>query len=71
MVTVPGDTPVTTPVAAPTVPIAVAVLVHVPPAVPSASVVVDPMHTPSDPVIFAGSGFTVTAALTKHPVGKV
>src|SRR5665647_2384158 len=68
---VPPDTPVTTPVPATTVATAGVALLHVPPAVASANVVVKPTHTFVVPVITAGKGLTVTVVVTKHPVGKV
>ena len=58
MVTVPAATPVTTPVDEPTVAKPVLLLLHVPPVVAQASVVVAPSHTVSVPVI--GNGFTLT-----------
>jgi len=71
MTEVPPDTPVTTPVPATTVAIAGVALLHVPPAVASANVLVKPMHTVVVPVITAGNGLTVTVAVLKQPVGKV
>ena len=68
---VPDDTPVTTPVAGSTVATAGVALLHVPPAVASPNVVVDPTHTERVPVIAAGNGLTVTVAVREHPVGKV
>ena len=58
---VPPDTPVTTPVPATTVATAGVALLHVPPAVASASVVVEAWHTVVVPVMTAGNGLTVTA----------
>ena len=46
-------------------------LLHVPPAVALLSVVVEPTHTLVVPVMAAGSGLTVTVAVTAHPVGIV
>jgi hypothetical protein len=48
--------------------LAVLLLIHTPPGVMLASVVCDPSHTCSVPVIGAGSGFTVSARTVKHPV---
>jgi hypothetical protein len=53
---VPADTPVTTPEVLLTVAIAVAPLLHVPPDMELASVVVSPIHTLAEPVIAEGSG---------------
>lgn len=60
-------TPVTTPPAS-TVAIAVLLLVHVPPVVVLASEVVVPTQPVADPVIAAGSAFTVTSVITVQPV---
>jgi hypothetical protein len=67
---VPAETPVTTPVASIVATAGVALL-HVPPAVASVRVVVDPMQTVSVPPIAAGKGLTVTVAVTRQPVGNV
>ena len=67
---VPPDTPVTTPTALIVATAGVALL-HVPPAVASARVVVEAWHTVVVPVITAGNGLTVTVVVTKQPVGKV
>ena len=48
--------------------VALELLLHVPPVVASASVVVEPTHTDAVPVIAAGSGFTVTIAFDWQPV---
>jgi len=70
MIELPAVTPVTTP---PAVIVATAgvPLLHIPSAVASLKVVVDPTHTLVVPVIAAGKGFTVTVVVTAHPVGKV
>ena len=65
------ETPVTTPVPATTVATAGVALLHVPPAVASANVVVKVAHTLVVPVITAGNGLTVTVAVLKQPVGKI
>lgn len=69
MVAVPAATPDTTPVDEPMVAIVVGVLLHVPPPVASASVVVAPAHNDIVPVMPAGEALTVTAVVTKlvHP----
>lgn len=54
MVTVPEDTPVTTPLPS-TLAIAALAVLHVPPNVASASVVVPFTHTDDDPVMAAGA----------------
>jgi hypothetical protein len=59
---VPAVTPVTTP-AADTVATAGVVDVHVPPATPSESDVVEPAHTVSVPVIAPGAELTVRVAV--------
>ncbi len=70
MAAVPDATPLTIPVE-PTVAIPVAVLLHVPPVVASASVVVALLHKVRLPVIAAGNGLTVTTAVMIQPVGAV
>lgn len=67
IVAVPAETPVTTPVPEPTVAIPVAEELHVPPDVPSLSVVVEPAHIAALPVMDAGNAFTVTVVLAVHP----
>lgn len=67
----PGDTPYTTPPIAVTVATPIAALLHVPGVVASVSVVVCPWHTCSVPDIGAGIEFTVTTAVTLHPVPSV
>ncbi len=62
---VPALTPVTTPDT--TVATPPALLVHVPPLVVEARVVVDPTHTDAVPVIAAGGAFTVTVVDVVQP----
>lgn len=71
MVAVPAETPLTTPVEEPTVATAVLLLLQVVVPDASPSVVEPPTHSVRVPVIAAGSGFMVTAAVVKHPVGNV
>ena len=52
----------------PIVAIAVLLLLHVPPTVASARVVVKPGQTVVVPVIAAGNAFTVIVAVALHPV---
>ena len=66
----PVAAPVTTP-AISTGAIEELLLLHVPLAVASFNAVIDPRHTPREPVIGAGNGFTVTDAVAIQPVGKV
>ena len=66
MLTVPAATPVTTPVLF-TVAVAVLALLHEPPVVVHARVVVVPGHTLAVPVMVAGVWFTVTVAHDAHP----
>lgn len=63
MVAVPEAMPVTTPVDAPTVATEGLLLLHVPPAVASANVTVDPIHTAVLPLIADGRALTVNAAV--------
>ena len=58
--------PVTTPVVAPT-PAAPAPALHVPPAVTSLMVVVNPAHKVATPLIDDGSGFTVISVVATQP----
>ena len=71
IVVLPADTPVTTPVEALIVAVAVFALVHTPPVVVLASVVVAPSHTDVVPVIAATTGraLIVTGVVTElvHP----
>jgi hypothetical protein len=82
IVVVPADTPPIASLAEPVVlpgadTLAISALAddHVPESVRevdvSESVVVKPWHTLSDPVMDTGSGFTVTAPVTKQPAGSV
>lgn len=64
----PAATPVTTPLDVPTVAIDDGAPLHVPPPIPSLSVVVRPTHTLNVPVIVDGSGFTLTVAVVAQPV---
>ena len=65
MVAVPVATPVTMPVE-PTVAVAGSLLLHEPPGVASANVVVAPMQTESEPVIAAGEVITVIVNVVVH-----
>ena len=67
MIDVPAETPVTIPVPDPTVATPVAELVHDPPLVAFASVVVAPIHADDTPVIVAGAAITVTIRLAALP----
>ena len=71
IVGLPAATPVTMPLPVPTVAKPVLLLLHVPPVVPSLSVVVWLTQTDMVPVMPAGSGLTVSADVIKQPVGKV
>jgi hypothetical protein len=71
IVAVPGVMPVTTLLTEPIVATAVLPLVHVPPVVALASVVVSPTHTAVPPVIAAGSGLIVTIFEIMQPVPTV
>jgi hypothetical protein len=66
---VPALRPVTTP-AADMVPTAGVLLLHVPPVVVLASVVVPFTQMLVMPVMTAGSGFTVIVTLLTQPVGR-
>lgn len=63
--------PVTTPVVVFTVAFVVALLLHVPPPVALASVVVEPMHTDGVPVFTEGAAFTVTNVVRSQPSAVV
>ena len=63
MVNVPAATPVTTPVVL-IVATEVLLLLHVPPAVASVKLVVNPIHTDAVPVMVAGKGLTVAVVVT-------
>ena len=52
----------------PTVAIGVELLLHVPPVVASARVIVAPVHTLTGLGIYAGFGFTVTVLYAEQPV---
>lgn len=71
IVDVPADMPLTMPLDDPTVAAEVVPLVHVPPASVFANVVVVPTHTDIVPVSGAGTGFTVSVCVTKHPPGSI
>jgi len=66
-VEVPGLIPDTIPVVEPTIATPVLPLLHVPPVVAEANVVVAPVHKPNAPVITAGMIFTVTTWVLVHP----
>jgi hypothetical protein len=68
---VPVATPLTIPVVEPTVALERSLLLHVPPPVASASVVVEPTHTVEAPVTTAGDAFTLTTVVVKQPAGNV
>jgi hypothetical protein len=67
---VPGAIAVTIPLAEPTVASAVLLLLQVPPAVTSLKVELRPEQIEVVPVITAGIGLTVTAAVARQPVPK-
>jgi len=67
IVAAPAAPPVTVPVA-PTVAIPVTLLLHVPPLVASANVVVAPVHTAVPPVMINGDGLIVRIFVTVQPV---
>ena len=66
---VPGVIPVRKPVKGPIVATEGLLLVHVPPVMPSLSVMLAPLHTESGPAIGSGTGFTVTVTVPDfvHP----
>lgn len=64
----PAATPVTTPLLVPTVASVTLLLVQVPVPVAFVNVVVNPTHTLAVPLMDAGNGLTVTAAVVKQPV---
>ena len=66
MVAVPTETPVTIPVIGCTLATPGVLLVHTPLGVALVYGVVVPMHTLAEPLIAAGSGFTVTVVVTKQ-----
>ena len=59
--------PAVIPVVKPTVATLVALLLHVPPVVPSVSVIVEPEQTAVIPEMGKGEAFMVTAMLLVHP----
>ena len=63
---VPGDTPFMIPVV-PMVATDILLLLHVPPAVASASVMVWPAHTTVGPAMGSGVGFTATTVVALQP----
>jgi len=65
---VPEDTPVTTPVPLTTVAIVVLPLAHVPPVVPSVTVIVEPTQNGEDAEIADGVVLTVTIVVAVQPV---
>ena len=66
----PCATPVTTPVEA-TVAIPISLLLHVPPAVGSLRLVVNPIQNVVFPAMAEGNGFTVKLVAALQPVGSV
>jgi hypothetical protein len=64
MVATPADTPVIMPLEVPAVAMDAGVLLHVPPGIALASVIVAPSQTSTGPVIAGGSGFTLTTMET-------
>ncbi len=70
IVALPEATPVTIPLV-PTVATAVLLLLHAPPVVASAKVVVSSGQTDAVPVIAAGFAFVVNIAVTRQPVARV
>ena len=73
MIVVPVEIPVIIPLELPIVPTAVLLLLHVPPDIELANVIVLLVQTLPGPLIAPafGSGFTVILAITKQPVGSV
>ena len=69
MIAVPPATPVTIPLPEPILAIEPLLLLHAPPAVPSVSDSVEPIHKdPVLPVIAPGTAFIVITAATPQPV---
>ena len=66
IIAVPAAPPVTVPVA-PTIAILVALLLHVPPVVASANVMVDPIHKAVAPVMINSDGLTAMILVTVQP----
>lgn len=71
MVGKPAELPVTTPVPATTEASVPLLLVHKPPPVPFASVIVNPVQTVVGPVFAGGVVFTVIGNVAKQPAGNV
>lgn len=71
MLAVPAFMPTTSPVAAPTDAMLGALLLHVPPGVLFASVMLRPLHTVLGPEFALSDAFTVTTAVRLQPVGSV
>jgi hypothetical protein len=72
IIVLPAVTPLTTPEPEPTVATGVLPLLHIPPAVASDNVIVDPpSQTATVPEIAEGAGFTVITVIAAHPDGKV
>jgi hypothetical protein len=69
IVSVPAVIPITIPDPDPIVALVLLAL-QAPPVVPSASVVVCPVHTLCVPVIPTGAAFTVTVFVAWHPILK-
>jgi hypothetical protein len=67
MTEVPPETGVTTPEVLPMVATAVVTLLHVPPGVVVERVMVEPIHTGTDPLMAAGVRFTVITLLVEQP----
>jgi len=65
---VPENTPVTIPELAPIVATVVVPLVHVPPVVPSVSVIVEPAQNEDEVEIAVGKALTVTIVVVEQPV---
>jgi len=65
---VPEPTPVTTPVLLTIVATLVVPLVHVPPVMPSANVIVDPEHRGTEPDMIKGKASTVIIVVALQPV---
>lgn len=74
IVEVPAATPCTVVVVlgpAVTVATVMSLLVHVPPAVRSVQVILEPAQTVASPVIAAGTGLTVNNAVSMQPLGSM
>ena len=70
MIVVPEDKLVRRAVDEPIVATAVLLLLQCPPVVTSLNAAVRPAQSTSGPVIFAGTGFTVTSVVFRHPVAS-